>query len=66
MPKIGDLCEIYPLRVVMRGNAGENKSKALQECFTSMGFDNYYSTAYESWQDGLAEATIKSTAMTAT
>jgi hypothetical protein len=36
MAEIGDLREKYPLRVVMRDNAGENKSKALQEYFTSM------------------------------
>jgi hypothetical protein len=53
----------------MRENAGKNKPKALQECFTLMGADsaeNYYSTAYEPWQDGLAEAAIKLTVMTAT
>ncbi len=59
------LSEKYLLRVVMRDNAGENKSKALQEYFTSMGVENYYSTAYELWQDGLAEAEIKLTVMTA-
>jgi hypothetical protein len=31
-----------------------------------MGVENYYSTAYEPWQDGLAEAAVKSTVMTAT
>ncbi len=45
--EIGDLSEKYPLRVVMRDNAGENKSKALQEYFTLMGVENYYSSAYE-------------------
>ncbi len=50
----------------MRDNAGENKSKALETYFTSMGVENYYSTASEPWQDGLAEAAIKSTMMTAT
>ena len=66
MAEIGDLREKYPLRVVMRDNAGENKSNALREYFTSMGVENYFSTAYEPWQDGLAEAAIKSTIMTAT
>ncbi len=47
MVEIGDLCEKYPLRVVMRDNAGEKKSKALQEYFTSIGVENYYSSAYE-------------------
>ncbi len=50
----------------MRDNAGENKLKALQEYFTLMGVENYYSTAYEPWQDGLAEAEVKSTVTTAT
>jgi hypothetical protein len=31
-----------------------------------MGVENYYSTAYEPWQDGLAEAAVKLTVMTAT
>jgi hypothetical protein len=31
-----------------------------------MGVENYYSTAYEPWQDGLAEAAVKSTVTTAT
>ena len=66
MAEIGDLREKYPLRVVMRDNAGENKSNALREYFTSMGVENYFSTAYEPWQDGLAEAAIKSTITTAT
>ncbi len=66
MAEIGDLSEKCPLRVVIRDNAGENKSKALQEYFTLMGVENYYSTAYEPWQDGLAEAAVKSTVTTAT
>ncbi len=37
MAEIGDLCEKYPLRVVMRDNAGENKTKALKEYFTTIG-----------------------------
>ncbi len=64
MAEIGDLREKYPLRVVMRDNAGENKLKVLQEYFTLMGVENYYSTAYEPWQDGLAEAAVKSTGLT--
>ncbi len=50
----------------MRDNSGKNKLKALQEYFTWMGVENYYSTAYEPWQDGLADAAVKSTVMTAT
>ncbi len=33
--------------------------------FTSMGVKNYYSAGYEPWQDGWAEASIKSTIMLA-
>ncbi len=47
----------------MRDVARENKSNALQEYFTLMGV---FSTGYESWQDGLAEAAIKLKIMTAT
>jgi hypothetical protein len=50
----------------MKDNAGKNKSKVLQEYFTLMGVENYCSTAYELWQDGLAEAAVKLTVMTAT
>ncbi len=44
----------------MRDNAGENKSKVLSDYFTSKSVENYYATAFESHQDGLAEAGIKS------
>ena len=47
MAEIAELREKYPLLVVMRDNAGEVKSKELSEYFTSMGVENYYSTAYE-------------------
>ena len=63
MAEIAELREKYPLLVVMRDNAGENKSKVLADYFTSMGVENYYSTAYEPWQDGLAEASVKSVMM---
>ena len=52
----------------MRNNAKENSSKAICDYFTSMGVNfvkNYYSAGYEPWQDGLAEASIKSTIMLA-
>ncbi len=45
----------------MRDNAGENKSKEISEYFTSMGVENYFSTAYKQHQDGLAESGVKST-----
>ena len=46
--------------VVMRDNAGENKSKEISDFFTSMMVQNYYSTSYEPHQDGLAEGGVKS------
>ncbi len=49
----------------MRDNAKENSSKAICDYFTSIGVKNYYSAGYESWQDGLAEASIKSTILLA-
>ena len=60
MAEIADLRAIYPLRVIMRDNAGENKSKAIADYFTSMMVENRYSTAHEPHQDGLAEAGVKS------
>jgi len=60
MAEISDLREKYTLMVVMRDNAGENKSKEISEYFTSKGVANRYSTAYEQHQDGLAESGIKS------
>ena len=65
MAEIAELREKYPLLVVMRDNSGENKSKMLADYFTSMGVENYYSTAYEPWQDVLAEASVKSVMMLA-
>ena len=47
MAEIAELREQHPLLVVMRDNAGEKKSKELSDYFTSMGVENYYSTAYE-------------------
>jgi hypothetical protein len=60
MAEISDLRAKYPLLVVMRDNAAENKSKAISDYFTSMMVENYYATAFESHQDGLAEVAIKS------
>ena len=48
MAEIADLLEKYPLLVVMRDNAGENKSAELKDYFTSMGVENYFSTSYDS------------------
>jgi hypothetical protein len=40
MTEISDLRAKYPLLVVMRDHAGENKSKAIQDYFTSMMVEN--------------------------
>ena len=50
------LREKHTLFVVMRDNAGENKSKEISDYFRLMGVANRYSTAYEQHQDGFAEA----------
>jgi len=57
---IADIQQNYALVVVMRDNAGENKSREIMEFFESKGVKNYFSTAYEPWQDGLAESGIHS------
>jgi hypothetical protein len=36
------------------------KSTDLTDHLESLGFKNYYSAAYEQWQNGLAESSIKS------
>ena len=59
----GDIAELrqkLTLVVVMRDNAGENKSKDIMEFFDSVGVRNHFSTLYEQWQNGLAEAAINS------
>ena len=58
---IADIRQNHILVVVMRDNAGENKSREMIEFFLSKGDQNYFSTAYEPWQDGLAESGIHST-----
>jgi hypothetical protein len=62
--EIAKLREKY-LLVVMRSNAGKNKSKELSDYFTSTLVENYYSTAYEPWQDVLVESAVKSVMMLA-
>ena len=50
--------------VVMRDDAGENKSQEVVDLFIkSMGVKNYFSTSYEQWQNGLPEAAINSVMM---
>ena len=55
---IADSCQKDTLVVVMRDNAGENKSKEIMEFFHSVGVRNHFSTSHEQWQNGLAEAAI--------
>jgi hypothetical protein len=45
---------------MIRDNAGELKSKDLTDHIESLGFKNYYSVAYEQWQNGLSESSINS------
>ena len=45
---IADLRQTHTLVVVMRDNAGENKSKEIMEYFDSVGVvRNHFSTSYE-------------------
>ena len=44
----------------MRDNAGENKSHEIIEFFKSLGMKDYFSTAYEPWQNWLPESGINS------
>ncbi len=41
----------HKILLVMRDNAGENKSQEIVDFFESMGIKNYYSTAHEQWQN---------------
>ena len=43
----------------MRDNAGENQSKELVAFFEERGIAMRFSAAYEQWQDGPAEASIR-------
>ncbi len=58
--EIADLREKYQLLVVMKDFAGENMSQEIQDLFTKKGVKKYFASPYEPWQDGLAEADIKS------
>jgi len=60
---IADLRQKHKLLVVMRDNAGENKSQEVVDFFESMGVKNYYSTSHEQWQNGLPESAINSVMM---
>jgi hypothetical protein len=62
---IPDLRQKYKLVIVMRDNAGENKSQEIIDLFESVGVKNIFSTAHEQWQNGLAEAATNSIMMAA-
>ena len=57
-------CEISQLRaqhvlqILIRDQAGELKSADLKEYIESLGVQNYFSVAYEQYQNGLAESSI--------
>ena len=57
---ITDIRDRHKLEIIFRDNASELKSKDLTDHLESLGFKNYYSAAYEQWQNGLAESSIKS------
>jgi hypothetical protein len=61
---IADLRQKHKLVIVMLDNAGENKSQEIIDFFESVGRKNYFSTAHEQWQNGLAEVPINSIMMT--
>ena len=52
-----------PILYVVRDNVGENTSKELNDYFTERGIKNFFSTPYEQWQHGLAEASVNSVTM---
>ncbi len=55
---IAILRQKHKLLVVMRDNAGENKSQEVVDFFESMGVKNYYSTSHEmtEWTSGLGSS----------
>ncbi len=57
---IADIRQKHDLVVVMRDNAGENKSHEIMEFIQSTGARNHFSSSYEQWQNGLAEGATNS------
>jgi transposase InsO family protein len=57
---IAELRETHTVIMVMRDNAGENKSKEIVDFLESPGIESRYSTPYEQWQNGQAESSINS------
>ncbi len=63
MAEIADVQKDHPVLMVVRDKAGENTSKELNDYFTKCGVKNDFSTSYEQWQNGLAEASVGSVTM---
>jgi hypothetical protein len=57
---ISNISEQHPIKMIIRDNAGEFRSKDIYEFVESIGPKNYFSIAYEQWQNGLAESSINS------
>ncbi len=55
---IADLRQKHKLVMIVRDNAGENKSHEIIDFIESKGLTNRFSAAYEQWQNGVAEALI--------
>jgi hypothetical protein len=58
--EIAELRELHNACVVIRGNAGENKSREVIEFFESKRIKSYFSTPYEQWPNGQGESLIMS------
>ena len=57
---VAELRDMHKINVVMRNNSVENKSHEIRDFFEARGIQNYYSTAYEQWQNGQPESSINS------
>ena len=57
---IADIRDRHRLEIIIRDNASELRSKDLTDYLEGLGMKNYFSAAYEQWQNGLAESSIKS------
>ena len=57
---IANLRAKHKLVVFVRDNAGENKSRDINDFFEYVGVRAHFSSAHEQWQNGPAEASINS------
>ncbi len=65
MKRYSDIAELRETHkaimvIMMRDNAGENKSKEFIDILESLGIQSRYSMPYEQWQNGQAESSINS------